>query len=145
MAKAAVLKAAFRSGLEEWLAAELDSVGIPFDYEKARVPFVVPQREAKYLPDFECPGGIFIEGKGWFKTAAERQKYILVRESNPGMDIRFLFQDARKPIYKGSKTNYGDWADKHGFKWTDKRRGVPREWLLEMKQALKQQQQKGKR
>jgi hypothetical protein len=55
---------------------------------------------------------------------------IAVRDQNPDKDIRFLFANAENPIKKGSKTTYGMWAEKNGFKYAD---GVeiPKEWIDE--------------
>lgn len=131
-----LLQERYRSRLEVKIANQLRGEGIQFGYESRKVPFLVPARNAKYTPDFNCPGGIILEGKGWFKTAGERQKLIHVRDCNPGIDIRLVFQNANKPIYKGSKTTYAKWADDHGFKWCDKG-VVPNSWINEMKQVEK--------
>jgi len=48
-----------------------------------------------------------------------RKKMKLVKKFNPKLDIRLIFEKASNKIYKGSKTTYGEWADLHGFKWTD--------------------------
>jgi hypothetical protein len=40
---------------------------------------------------------------------------VWVRARNPGLDIRIVFMNARKPIRKGSETSYGDWATANGF------------------------------
>lgn len=136
MSQPILLEARYRSRLEHKIAEQLASEGIDFAYEPKRIPYTVPERDAKYLLDFECPNSIILEGKGWFKTAAERQKYIHIRDSNPGIDLRFVFQDANKPIYKGSKTNYAKWATDHGFLWCTKGR-VPPEWIEEMKRKRK--------
>ncbi len=131
------LKDRYRSGLEERVAKQLREEGVKVAFEGRRIPYLVPQREAKYLPDFEhVPSGIILETKGWFQTASERQKYILVRASNPGLDIRFVFSSASKKIYKGSKTTYAKWADDHDFKWADKGL-VPAGWINEMREAAK--------
>lgn len=129
------LQPEYRNKLEESIAAQLTIAGIEFAYEGEKIPYTVPGREAKYLPDFRTKN-IIIEGKGWFgKGAKERQKLLLVRESNPALDIRLVFSDANKKIYKGSPTTYGDWADAHGFKWSTKGE-VPKEWLKDMKPRL---------
>jgi hypothetical protein len=101
------------------------------------VPFAVPARKAKYLPDFRV-GNIIIETKGWFgrSGAKERQKLVLVRESNPELDVRIVFSDANKPIYKGSPTTYGDWATDHGFKYSTKGI-VPTAWIKDLKEESK--------
>lgn len=131
MGRAVTVEPSFRSGLERKIADQLTAAGVDFSYEGRRIPYVVPARDAKYLPDFEA-NGIVLEGKGWFETSTERQKYILIRDSNPAIDIRFVFQDANKKIYKGSKTTYAQWADKNGFRWATKG-VVPDSWINEMK------------
>lgn len=128
----------FRSGLEKKVAGQLKREGVGYVYEEIVVPYKVPSRDAKYVTDFSC-GPIILEIKGVFGHrgrggARERQKYILVKEQHPNLDIRFVFQNASKPIYKGSKTTYAKWADDHGFPWADKGT-VPASWIKEMKPA----------
>jgi hypothetical protein len=123
----------YRSRLEERVADQLTRERIGFDYESRTIPYVVPARQAKYLLDFAIRARpILLEVKGWFRTAAERQKLIHIRTSNPGIDIRLVFQNANKPIYKGSKTSYAKWATDNGFKWCDKGT-VPDAWIEEMR------------
>ena len=119
----------YKSGLEQRIANQLSSAGIPFEYEKHKLRFVVPARDAKYTPDFKI-GNIYIEAKGYFRSPFERQKVVLAKEANPGTDIRFVFSDARKPIYKGSPTTYAKWAEDHGFQWATGGE-VPLAWLKE--------------
>ena len=38
--------------------------------------------------------------------------------------------ECKNKIYKGSKTTYGAWADRHGFKWAEG--SIPEEWYNEM-------------
>jgi hypothetical protein len=151
----------FRSGLERDVAAKLTAAGVPFGFESQHIKYIVPQREAKYLPDFsfngdeypkDCP--IILEPKGRFggainpklrvsvKDAAvkERQKFILLKEQHPELDIRFIFSRAKTPIYKGSPTSYGKWATDHGFKWCEKT--PPDEWIEEIKAYLKPKKRK---
>jgi hypothetical protein len=142
----------FRSGLERDAAEKLTAAGVTFGYESQHIRYIVPQREAKYLPDFSfegCP--IILEPKGRFggvfkfkgrmnapgKDAAvkERQKFVLLKEQHPHLDIRFIFSRASTPIYKGSKTSYGKWATDHGFKWCEK--VVPDAWIKEILAYLK--------
>lgn len=82
----------------------------------------------KYTPDFELPNGILIETKGRF-TAEDRTKHLNVKRCNPHYDIRFVFQRSKSPLYKGSKTTYAEWCDRHGFKWADK--VIPQAWIEE--------------
>jgi hypothetical protein len=139
----------YRSGLEEKIAAQLLQAGIEFDYEGYTVPYSVPARVAKYTPDFTC-GGIIIEGKGNFgagsffrgrfsgmsgNSAKERQKFALLKEQHPRLDIRFVFSRASAPIYKNSPTTHAKWAEDHGFKWAEK--SIPPAWLIEMQKQQK--------
>jgi hypothetical protein len=155
MAKPALtIEPEYRSKLEKDVAEKLTEAGVEFGYESRHVPYTVPAREAKYLPDFDvngCP--IIIEPKGRFggnyegfrgkrmvgsKDAAvkERQKFILLKEQHPELDIRFIFSRASTPIYPKSPTSYGKWATDHGFKWAEK--NVPDAWIEEIKAYLKQ-------
>ena len=140
MAEPLLIQARYRNKLERQIGEQLNAAGVSFEYEPRNVEYTVPSRKAKYLPDFWPkdattgePLTIILEGKGYFwDSARDRQKLILVRESNPELDIRIVFSDASKPIYKGSKTTYGAWATANGFKWCD--HGiVPPSWIKEMK------------
>ena len=113
----------YRSKLEQQIASQLINAGVRFEAETLRLGYT---RKCTYTPDFILPSGMVIEVKGWFKSS-DRTKMLAVRECNPDMDIRFLFQNANIKITKGSKTSYGAWADKHGFLWAEKR--VPESWL----------------
>jgi hypothetical protein len=130
------MQARFRNKLEAGMGEQLDNAGLSYSYEGSKIPFTVPARQAKYLPDFRV-GNIILEGKGWFgRGAKERQKLILVRESNPELDIRLVFSDANKKIYKDSPTTYAQWADDHGFKWSTK--GViPKHLINDLKRESK--------
>ncbi len=155
---ALTIETEYRSGLEREVAAKLTQAGVPFDFEGHWIRYVVPAREAKYLPDFSfkgCP--IILEPKGRFggavpgrrvstKDAAvkERQKFVLLKEQHPELDIRFIFSRASTPIYKGSKTTYGKWATDHGFLWSDKGQ-VPQQWLDEISRWLSVSSKKSKK
>ena len=122
------LQYGFRSGLEESIAKKLTSQGVSFTFEELVLLYTKPQRESKYTPDFVLPNGIIIESKGRFVTA-DRQKHILVKAQHPDKDIRFVFSNSRSRITKLSSTTYGDWCNKHGFKYSD--REIPTEWIKE--------------
>jgi len=129
-----VLKSKYRSKLEERIAKQLEAAGVKFTYETEKIGYVVPARNAKYTPDFPVVAGekkILIEAKGYFRTAAERQKLILVKTQYPEIDLRLVFQKANNPIYKGSPTSNKAWAEAHGIPWAD---GgiIPDDWLKEM-------------
>jgi hypothetical protein len=118
----------FRSGLEERIARELESQGVPVKYEAETISYTKPSRPSRYTPDFILPNGIIIETKGRF-VAADRQKHLLVQAQHPDLDIRFVFSNSRTKLYKGSPTTYAKWCEKHGFKYADK--SIPQEWIRE--------------
>jgi hypothetical protein len=122
-----------RSRFEERIGKELYTKGVPFEYERLKIKFEQPAKPRTYTPDFVLPNGIIIEAKGRL-TVKTRQKHEYVQTQHPKLDIRFVFQRAKNPIYKGSKTTYADWAEKKGFKWAEKR--IPNEWLKEPKKNI---------
>lgn len=116
----------YRSGLESRVSTELAAAGVKFRYEELVVAYVTPEQKHKYTPDFLlCSTDIIVETKGLF-TSADRKKHLLVREGNPHLDIRFVFQRSSTPINKGSKTTYAMWCEKNGFQYADK--SIPQEW-----------------
>lgn len=118
-------KAGFRSGIELAIARSLTSKNISYEYEKTKLTYIPKPRT--YVPDFYLPEQkMFIEVKGYFDKG-DRVKMQLIKEQFPDHDIRIVFQNARNKIYKGSKTTYGAWADRHGFIWAEG--SVPEEWL----------------
>lgn len=121
-------KYGFKSGLEETISQQIESQGIKVEYETEKVPYIIPASNHTYSPDFKLPNGIRVETKGRF-VAADRKKHLLVKEYNPHLDIRFVFSSSKNKITKKSKTTYGDWCDKHGYKYADK--FIPIEWFLE--------------
>lgn len=123
----------YRSGLEEQISDQLAKNNITAEYEKHNVQYVVPASNRKYTPDFKLPNGIFIETKGRF-VLADRQKHILIKSQHPALDVRFVFQNSRGKIRKGSKTTYADWCIKHGFMYADKK--IPSDWLIEPKKDV---------
>lgn len=76
---------------------------------------------------------LFIETKGRFQ-GADRTKHKLVRDQNPGCDIRFVFSsDAILRKNKKGKYRISDWARDEGFKCHFYKKGdknvIPKEWL----------------
>ena len=121
-------KYGFKSGLEENISKQIESKGIEVQYESEKVAYIIPASEHTYNPDFKLPNGIRVETKGRF-VLADRKKHLLVKEQNPNLDIRFVFSNSKNKINKKSKTTYGDWCDKHGFKYADKE--IPDSWFSE--------------
>ena len=120
----------YRSGLEESVDALLKQSGIDAQYEQHKVLYTIPISYHEYTPDFRLPNGIFIETKGRF-VLEDRKKHILIKQQHPELDIRFVFQNSKNKIRKGSPTTYADWCNKHGFLYADKT--IPQEWLNEKK------------
>jgi hypothetical protein len=98
------------------------------------VPYVIPESDHKYIPDFVLPKrdgtDMLIETKGEL-TLDNRKKHLLIKNQYPEIDIRFIFQRAINKIRPGSKTTYAIWAEKNGFQWADKK--FPDVWLKEVK------------
>ena len=126
--KSAGLKQGWRSGLEGVNAAHLKKHKVPYRYEKVVVPYVQPEKQRKYTPDFLLKNGIIIETKGRFVTA-DRQKHILVKQQHPDLEIRFVFSNPNQRISKQSATTYAVWCQSKGFKYA---KGlVPVKWTQE--------------
>ena len=116
----------YRSGLEVGLAESLTHVGIDGEYEQHKIKYTKPATNHTYTPDFRLPNGIFIETKGRF-VAEDRKKHVLIKNQHPELDIRFVFQNSKNKIRKGSNTTYADWCEKYGFQYADKT--IPETWL----------------
>jgi len=121
-------KYGFKSGLEENISNQIAGKGIEVKYESEKVAYIIPASQHTYNPDFRLPNGIIIETKGRF-VAADRKKHLLVKEQHPNLDIRFVFSNSKNKITKNSKTTYGMWCEKNGYKYADKE--IPEEWFLE--------------
>ena len=115
---------AFRSGLEEKVADLLVNLGVKYEYESTKVPYVL---QCNYTPDFLLPNGVYLETKGHF-SEEDRRKMKAVKAANPDLDVRMVFQTPYNKIYKGSKTTYAKWAEKNGFLWCSYH-SIPIEWL----------------
>ena len=118
----------YRSGLEDVVHQQLAESGVEAEYECHQIKYQVPVSDHTYTPDFKLPNGIFVETKGRF-VIEDRKKHLLIQQQHPSIDIRFVFQNSRNRIRKGSKTTYADWCIKHNFKYADKQ--VPTDWLSE--------------
>lgn len=119
------LRNGYRSGLEDDISVDLKKRGVSFEYETLKIKWTLLENKT-YTPDFILPNGIIIKSKGRF-VAADRKKHLKVKEQHPDLDIRFVFSNSRAKLNKGAKSTYGDWCDKYGFTYADKR--IPDEWL----------------
>ncbi len=130
---AVALREGWRSGLEEKVAASLESRGVDFQYEKLTLTYTLPEKPRKYTPDFiftsKSGKEIIVETKGRWVTA-DRQKMLAVIQQNPDRDIRMVFSNPNQKIAKGSKTSYADWCQKWlAIPYASK--DIPTAWLLE--------------
>lgn len=108
-------KVTFRSKFEESIA---DEYGLHSKYETKTLPYQIPATNHTYLPDFEIAPNVFLEVKGQL-LLEDRKKMIQVKQQHPEVTIIFVFQAPKNKITKGGKSNYIDWATKHGFRWCD--------------------------
>ena len=115
----------YRSGLEDDISVDLKKRGVSFKYETLKIKWTLLENKT-YTPDFILPNGIIVESKGRF-VSDDRKKHLKVREQHPNLDIRFVFSNSRGKLSKGAKSTYGEWCNKHGFIYADKR--IPDEWL----------------
>lgn len=125
------IKHGYRSGLEDKLSKQIKTAGLEVHYETDKIKYQVPPRQAKYTPDFRLPkdGGFFyVEAKGIWDVK-DRQKHLLIQEQYPEIDIRFVFSNSNNKLYKGSKSTYASFCDKHRLQWAHKT--IPDEWLHE--------------
>lgn len=114
----------YRSGLEERVAELMTELGVKFEYESTKVPYVL---QCNYTPDFCLVNGIYLETKGLF-TPEDRRKILAVKKDHPDMDLRMVFQAPFNKISKKSKTTYAAWCEKHDIKWCAYH-SIPIEWL----------------
>lgn len=121
-------KSTKRSGFEDKIWESLGANQKTVGYETEKISYTVPEKIRNYIPDFILPNGIYVEVKGRL-TLADRQKMVWVKNSNPDLDIRFVFQRKNNYIRKGSKTTYAEWAEKNGFPYAEGT--IPDEWLNE--------------
>ena len=117
----------YRSGLEKQTASFLKKRQKQVRYETFKIDWV-DLRYRKYTPDFLLDNNIIIETKGKF-DADDRRKHLEIRKQHPDLDIRFVFSNARAKLYKGAKSRYYEWCDKHEFLWAN--RVIPEAWLKE--------------
>ena len=116
---------AFRSGLEEKVADLLVDLGVKYEYESTKVSYVISHH---YTPDFVLPNGVWLETKGYWDSA-DRKKIKAVKEQNPDLDLRMVFQAPYNTISKKSKTTYASWCEKNNIKWCSFS-NIPITWLM---------------
>ena len=77
---------AFRSGLEEKVADLLVNLGVKYEYESTKVPYIL---QCNYTPDFLLPNGVFLEVKGRL-TSEDRRKMKAVKKMMQKMQIQII-------------------------------------------------------
>lgn len=122
----------FKSNFEKVVFSTVSKMAL---YESEVLNYIKPETKHKYTPDIimqkKDKTKMYLELKGRFRTADERKKYILVKQANPSIDLRFVFMNPNLKIRKSSKTTYRDWAEKNGFEWAGKT--IPMSWIMECK------------
>ncbi len=122
-------KVSHRSGLEIEVQKDLLESNLEYEYEPIKIDFIRPASKHTYCPDLRLPNGILVEIKGEF-DAAMRKKHLNIRNSNPELDIRFVFANPNNKLTKRKNSStYAEWCDKNKFKWAAKT--VPKEWFYE--------------
>ena len=114
----------FRSGLEKQVAGLLSDLGVTYEYEPTQFAYTL---RCTYTPDFVLPNGVHIETKGLWEPE-DRRKILQVKKDNPDLDLRMVFQAPYNKIYKGSKTTYAQFCEKHDIPWAVFH-SIPIEWL----------------
>ena len=131
--RANALKHGYKSGLELTVSEQIKNTEYGLKYETETLKYIVPERAAKYTPDFVFTKKngefMFVETKGRW-TSADRLKMKHVLTSNPGVDIRMVFQNPNQKISKGSNTTYEAYANKLGIKHVAKK-DIPEHWFAE--------------
>lgn len=122
----------FRSGFENIISDSLTEKQIPFTYESEKISYIIPERAAKYTPDFvlikKDGTKMYIESKGRL-LPDDKKKMQLIKVQYPNLDIRILFSSGKTKMSKKSKTTYAMWAEKLRFPWAEKI--IPEAWLNE--------------
>jgi hypothetical protein len=112
-------------GEVRFTSENMEARGIPYEYEPDTFPYKV-EEVRNYTPDYRYkkkkrgkPVYFYVEYKGVLKLD-DRKKAERFRDQYPDIEFYFVFQRHQNKIRKGSKTTYGMWCDKNGFKWSDK-------------------------
>jgi len=121
------IKYGYRSGFEVKIGKQIVEQGHKLRFEDMQITYQRPL--SKYTPDFILDNGIIIESKGRF-VGADRAKHLYIKKQHGDKyDIRFVFTNANARLTKTSKTTYGEWCTRHGFKYSVKE--IPKGWFEE--------------
>lgn len=117
----------YRSNSELSCSEQLANNKIDFQYEPYPIAYEWYENK-KYIPDFILPNGVILEVKGRFMLE-DRKKHLFIRDQHPDIDIRFVFDNPYRKLYKGGKMTYADWCYKYNFKFCKLNEGIPTEWF----------------
>ena len=120
----------YRSKFEETIADTLSVRKVPFGYETETVSYIV---ERTYKPDFILENGIYIEAKGYFRSADQR-KHRAIKNQHPDLDIRFVFLRLSSRV-QVSQMTCQEWCEKYDFLYAEKE--IPKEWIRKKKPKKK--------
>ena len=125
-----------KSILEVEIAAELDRLGVKWQYEPHEYKYHMcvnwchdcDVKFQTYTPDFWLPKQkIYLECKGKM-TLDTRKKMIAVKHHNPELEVKMIFGYAKNKLSTAKKaTRYWQWAENENFDWSDKE--VKKEWV----------------
>ena len=115
----------FRSNLEKDVANLLTELGVTYEYETTKIAYQIAHN---YQPDFILPNGIILECKGYWDSD-DRRKIKNVKEQNPDVEVRMVFQSPYNTISKRSKTTYAKWCERHDIPWCTFHE-IPIDWLV---------------
>lgn len=125
-------KEGYRSAIELNIAEQIEEQGQEIRYEAIKIQWIDLSIRT-YTPDFVLDNGIIIEVKGRW-TAHDRKKHLEIRKQHPHLDIRMVFENSRKKLYKSSKTTYALWCAKKNIVFAD--RVIPEAWLKEKRKVM---------
>lgn len=122
-----------RSPFERRFAANLDKLGIKYEYEPKQFEYWLKLPRSRttcrncsssnniwnkrfYTPDFYLPEyDVHLETKGRW-TGADRKKHKAMVEQHPEIKLAILFHSDSK-LRKSSKTRYTEWCKKNNIKY----------------------------
>jgi hypothetical protein len=105
------------------VAAHLKAQGVDFSSQPHTIAY---QINHTYNPDFTIGNGVILETQGWL-TEQDRIKMLAVKEQNPDLDIRYVFQAPNNKIPETGQT-YAEWASSNGIQWAPFY-AIPIEWI----------------
>ncbi len=135
-------KTKFKSKYEASVAEYLDTLGISWEYEPVKIPWI--PHVVYYSPDFKVtmPNGewFYLETKGRFDYAS-RSKMMQLKLQYPQLDIRMMFQRGENHVgNKKTSITYNGWANKYGY--TVENNESLREHVSKTKQKRKRKRSK---